>query len=162
MAQADFFLKLGDIEGESDDDTHSKEIQLTSFGFGVSNSGAGGYGGGSGASKANVQDIIFTKLVDQSSPNLFQACATGKHFDDATITIRKAGGDAPVEYLVYKLTEVFVSSHNVSGHDGGGIAQESGSLNCSKIEMTYNPQTAEGAGGGANVKGYDIKANKPF
>jgi type VI secretion system secreted protein Hcp len=162
MAQADFFLKLGDVEGESDDDTHGKEIQLSSFSFGVANSGAGGFGGGSGASKANVQDLHFTKLVDKSSPNLFQACATGKHFDDATVTIRKAGGDAPVEYLIYKLTEVFVSSHNVTGHDGGGIAQESGSINFSKVEMTYNPQTAEGGVDAANTKGYDIKANKPF
>jgi type VI secretion system secreted protein Hcp len=162
MAQADYFLKLGDVEGESDDDTHGKEIQLSSFSFGVANAGAGGWGGGSGASKANVQDIHFTKLVDKSSPNLFQACATGKHFDDATVTIRKAGGDAPVEYLIYKLTEVFVTSHNISGHDGGGIAQESGSINFSKVEMTYNPQTAEGGVDAANTKGYDIKANKPF
>ena len=162
MAQADFFLKIDGVEGESDDDTHAKEIQLSSFSFGVANSGSGGWGGGSGASKANVQDLHFTKLLDKSSPNLFQACCTGKHFDTATVTIRKAGGDSPVEYLIYNLSEVFVSSFTVSGHDGGGIAQESGSLNFSKVEMTYNPQTAEGGADAANTKGYDIKANKPF
>jgi type VI secretion system secreted protein Hcp len=162
MAQADFFLKLGDIEGESDDDTHGKEIQMSSYSFGVSNAGSGGFGGGSGASKANVQDLHFTKVADKSSPNLFQACCTGKHFDDATVTIRKAGGDSPVEYLIYKLSEVFVTSYSVTGHDGGGIAQESCSLNFSKVEMTYNPQTAEGAADAANTKGYDVKANKAF
>ena len=63
-------------------------------------------------------------MVDQSSPNLFIACATGKHFDTATVTVRRAG-ENPQEYLVYDLTEVFVSSISTSGHEGGGIAQES-------------------------------------
>jgi type VI secretion system secreted protein Hcp len=162
MAQADFFLKIDGVDGESDDDTHKGEIQISSFSFGVSNSGSGGWGAGSGSSKSNVQDMHFTKLVDKSSPNLFQACCTGKHFDSAKVTVRKAGGDAPLEYLVYDLTEVFISSHNITGHDGGGIAQESGSLNFSKINVTYNPQSDTGGGEGANTKGYDIQANKPF
>jgi type VI secretion system secreted protein Hcp len=162
MAQADFLLDIDGIEGESDDDAHKNKIQLSSFGMGVSNSGSGGWGSGSGASKSNVQDLHFTKLVDKSSPNLFQACCTGKHFDNATLWVRKAGGDKPVEYLVYKLDQVFVTSHNISGHDGGGIAQETGSLNFSKIEMTYSPQAESGGGEGDNTKGYDIASNKPF
>jgi hypothetical protein len=33
------------------------------------------------------------KKVDTASSNLMRAAATGKHFDTATITMRKAGGD---------------------------------------------------------------------
>ncbi len=161
MAQADFFLKIDGVDGKSDDSKHSGEIQISSFSFGVSNSGSGGWGSGSGASKSNVQDMHFTKLVDKASPNLFQACCIGTHFDSATVTVRKAGGDTPVEYLIYKLDQVFISSHTINGHDGGGIAQESGSLNFNKVEMTYSPQGAGGGGDGDNVKGYDIGANKP-
>ena len=36
--------------------------------------------------KVSVQEIHVTKIVDKSSPNLFGACATGKHFPTGTIT----------------------------------------------------------------------------
>ena len=74
-------------------------------------------------------------------------------------TIRRAG-EKPQEYLVYKLTEVFVSSFNESGHEGGSIAQESFSLNFSKIEYKYTPQKADGTAGAAITTKYDVKGNK--
>jgi type VI secretion system secreted protein Hcp len=159
MAQEDYFLKIDGIDGESQDDVHKNEIHVSSFSFGVTNSGTGGSNLGSGGGRSNVQDMHFTKVVDQSSPNLFYACATGKHFDNATLTVRRAG-ETPQEYLVYKLTEVYVSSISTSGHEGGGIAQESVSLNFSKIELNYTPQNADGTPGAVNTKSYDVKANK--
>jgi type VI secretion system secreted protein Hcp len=159
MAQEDYFLDIEGIKGESQDDKHKDEIHVSSFSFGVTNTGTGGSNLGSGGGRSNVQDMHFTKLVDASSPNLFQACATGKHFPSATVTVRRAG-ENPQEYLVYKLTEVFVSSFSTSGHDGGGIAQESVSLNFSKVELSYTPQNADGTPGAKNTKTYDVKANK--
>ena len=159
MAQSDYFLKIDGVDGESVDDKHKGEIHVSSFSFGVTNTGTGGSNLGSGGGKANVQDIHFTKQTDKSSPNLFLACCSGKHFPNATITIRKAG-EKPHEYLILKLTEVFVSSFNVSGHDSGGIAQESFSLNFSKIENTYAPQNADGSAGAKITKTYDVAKNK--
>jgi type VI secretion system secreted protein Hcp len=159
MAQEDYFLKIDGIDGESQDDVHKSEIHVSSFSFGVTNAGTGGSNLGSGGGRANVQDLHFTKTVDQSSPNLFLACATGKHFDTATLTVRRAG-ENPQEYLTYGLTEVFVSSISTSGHEGGGIAQESCSLNFSKVTLTYTPQNPDGSPGAANPKTYDVKANK--
>jgi type VI secretion system secreted protein Hcp len=159
MAQEDYFLKIDGIKGESQDDKHKDEIHVSSFSFGVTNTGTGGSNLGSGGSRSNVQDMHFTKVVDQASPNLFLACATGKHFDNATVTVRRAGED-PQEYLIYKITEVFVSSISTSAHEGGGIAQESVSLNFSKVELSYTPQNADGTPGAVNTKSYDLKANK--
>ena len=158
MAQEDFFLKIEGIEGESSDSKHKGEIQISSFSFGVTNSGTGGAGGGSGAGKVNVQDIHVTKVMDKSSPNLFIGCCTGKHYNKATLTIRKAG-EKPLDYLVYNLTEVMVSSHSVSGHEGGGIAQESVSLNFAKVEMVYTPQKADGSGEAKISKAWDLAKN---
>ena len=108
---------------------------------------------------ASLQDFHFTKSTDKASPNLFLACCTGQHIPKATITVRKAGAK-PMEYLVYNLTEVLVSSYNTSGHDGSGVAQESFSLNFSKIEMNYRPQNADGSAGAKITKTYDLKLNK--
>jgi type VI secretion system secreted protein Hcp len=159
MAQADFFLKIDGVDGESTDDKHKGEIQIGSFSIGVSNVGSGGSNTGSGSGKAAVQDMHFTKEVDKASPNLFIHCCSGKHFPNATVTVRKAG-EKPHEYLIYKLSEVFISSINTTGHDGGGIAQESLSLNFSKVEMVYTPQNADGSAGAKITKSYDVAKNK--
>jgi len=159
MAAVDYFVKLEGIDGESQDDKHPKEIHVESFSHGVTNAGTGGVNLGSGAGRSNVQDFQFTKFADSSSPNLFIACCTGKHIPTATITIRRAG-EKPQEYLVFKLTEVLVSSYQTGGHGGGEVAQESFSLNFSKIEYKYTPQKADGTAGAAITTKYDVKGNK--
>lgn len=161
MAQQDYFLKLDGINGELQDDKHPNEIQLLSFSLGVTNQGAGGYGKGSAASRSDVHDIQCTKRADLSSPQLFKACASGKSIGDAVVTARKAGGDTPVEYLVYKLTEVYVTSFNNSAMDGHDVAIELLSLNFAKIEFNYTPQNADGTAAGTITTGYDLKKNLP-
>src|ERR1700744_3275801 len=141
MAQEDYFLKIDGIEGESQDDKYKDQIHLSSFSFGVTNAGTGGSNLGSGGGRSNIQDLHFTKTIDKSSPNLFIACATGKHFPKAQLIARRAG-ENPQVYLTYDLEEVFVSSISTSGHEGGGLAQESASLNFSKVTLTYTPQNA--------------------
>jgi len=161
MAQVDMFLKLDGINGESQDNTHKNEIQLYSFTFGVNNQGAGGFGKGSGASKSDVHDVVVTKLTDLATTPLMKACATGKTIGDALITIRKAGGDTPVEYLKVDLKEVFVSQFHVGATDSGGIAQETVGLNFAQVEFHYTPQEADGTAGATVSGGYDIKQNQP-
>ena len=141
--------------------THANEIQLYSFTFGVNNQGAGGFGKGSSASKSDVHDVVVTKLTDMATTPLMKACATGKTIGDALITIRKAGGDKPVEYLKVDLKEVFVSQFHVGATDNGGIAQETVGLNFAKVEFHYTPQEADGTGGAVVSGGYDIKKNEP-
>jgi type VI secretion system secreted protein Hcp len=161
MAQADYFLDLDSVDGESqDDDSRMKnKIHVSSFSFGVTNTGTGGSNLGSGASKSNVQDLHVTKTMDKASPNLFIGCCNGKHFPKATFYVRRAG-ENPQVYLKYELTEVFISSYSTSGHEGGGIAQESVSLNFSKVKMSYFVQKADGTGTTEIPKTWDLKANK--
>src|SRR4051812_10190148 len=105
----DMFIKIKDVEGESKDSKHSKEIDVLSWSWGASQSGSMHGGGGGGAGKANVQDISITKYVDKASPNLFKYCSNGKHIGEALLTIRKAG-EKPLEYLKIKLTDLLISS----------------------------------------------------
>ncbi len=49
-----------------------------------------------------------------ASSRLMRACATGVHFKEAKITMRKAGGGQH-EYLVIKMSDVLVSSYQVNG-----------------------------------------------
>ena len=159
MAKGDMFLKLEGIEGESNDEIKKNHIEISSFSFGGSNSGSFNAATGGGTSKANLQDVHFTKQIDKSSPNLFGVLTNGKHIDKATITVRKAGGD-PKDYMTITLTPCFVSSYNLSGHDGGGMPQESFSLNYDKIEFEYKTQDDKGNLGASNKKSYETSKNK--
>src|SRR5262245_45657906 len=109
----DIFLKLGDVKGESKDAAHKEEIELHSWSFGVSNTGTMGEGGGGGTGKANLSEISVTHEMDKASPTLMLACSTGKHFDEAVLTSRKAGGTQQ-EYLTIKLGTVYITGVHVN------------------------------------------------
>src|SRR5688500_19195313 len=103
----DMFMKIGDLEGESADKVHGKEIDVLAWSWGMSNSGSAHTGGGAGAGKVNVQDLSITKYIDKSSTNLVMACCKGTHYDEAKLVVRKAG-DKPLEYLIITLKEVMI------------------------------------------------------
>ena len=65
-------------------------------------------GGGGGAGKATFQDLSFVHKIDKASPKLLQACATGAHLKEATITHRKAG-KGQQEYLIIKMNDVIIT-----------------------------------------------------
>jgi type VI secretion system secreted protein Hcp len=160
----DTFLEFqgqNSFKGESTDDKFKDTIEIMSFSLGVSNSGSGSVGAGSGVNKASFSDIGVTKYVDKSSPNFFICCANGSHIDKAVLHVRKAG-EKPQEYLTVTMEEVFISSFNHGGHDGGGLPIENATLNFSKIEFKYSPQKKDGSLDAANPKGWDVKSSKNY
>lgn len=154
----DMFLKIDDLVGESIDKTHKGEIQVLAFSFGATQSGTTHIGGGGGSGKVNFQDISFTKYIDKSTPLILQTVANGKHFKQATLTVRKAG-EHPLEYLKIKLNEILVSSYSSGGSGGEDRLTENVTLNFAKIDLTYTPQKSDGTGDVGVVMNYDIAAN---
>ena len=153
----DTFAKLGDIKGESLDDKHKDEIEVLSYSWGVANQGSMAFGSGGGEGKANFHDLSFTHKVDKASPVLMQACATGVHLKDGTITVRKAG-KGQQEFLVIKINDVIITSVTHGG--GGDGATENVSLAFAKVAVEYKPQKADGSlDAGIHFK-YDLKAQK--
>jgi type VI secretion system secreted protein Hcp len=155
----DMFLDINGVKGESRDKAHSKQIDVLSWSWGMSNSGSAHVGGGAGAGKVNVQDISVTKYVDSASPVLMKACAAGNHFDKATLTVRKAGGTSPVEYVTINMNEVFITSVSTGGSGGEDRLTENVSLNFAKVNLFYTPQTEKGAKGTDISFKWDIAAN---
>jgi type VI secretion system secreted protein Hcp len=154
---SDIFAKLGDIKGESLDDKHKDEIEVLSYSWGVANAGSMGYGSGGGEGKAQFHDLSFTHKIDKASPVLMQACATGVHLKEATITHRKAG-KGQHEYLVVKMNDVIVTGVT---HGGSGDGHsENVTLAFAKVNIEYKPQKPDGSlDAGIHFK-YDLKAQK--
>lgn len=160
MAQVDYFLKIDGIEGESEDSKHKKEVEVLSFSWGAVNSGSMGIGSGGGTGKVSIQDLHFTFRHCCASPKLADFCCSGKHIPKAILVCRKAGGDEPLEYLKLTLHDLMVSSYQLGGSQGDILPIDQVSLNFSKIEDEYKPQTATGTGSGQVKFGWDVKGHK--
>jgi len=156
----DAFLKLDGVQGESTDAKHRDEIEVLSFSFGVSQAGGAPTGGGGGAGKASFTDLHFVARTQKSSPRLFVACASGEHFKQAVLTLRKAGGKQQ-EYLTLTFSEVRVSSFQEAGSaDGDEGPLDQVTLGYGKIAIEYRPAGPKGALGSPVRGGWDLKANK--
>lgn len=157
----DLFLKIDGIKGESQKKGHKDEIEIISFSFGASQHGSfhtGGAGGGSG--KAEIRDISVMKQVDKSSPELFRACATGKHLKEVVIYSQKASGNDPLVYYKIRMEDVIVSSVDNQGASNGDAIMESIVFNTAKLTFDYQAQNAQGGKEGGVVSAfYDIRQN---
>jgi len=171
----DAFLKLDGIKGESVDHKRKDEIDLVSFSWGEANAGVRLGGGGGGAGRVAFQDFHFTHRVDKATPLLFFACASGQHIASATLTCRRlsaqGAGTAPEaaaavpapgpgEFLIYQMTNVFITSFadsGVSADDDRPI--ESISFNFQALQIEYTPQNADGASGSPITRGWDVRRN---
>ncbi|HVM99759.1 MAG TPA: type VI secretion system tube protein Hcp [Caulobacteraceae bacterium] len=155
----DMFLKLNGIKGEAQDDKHKDEIDVLSWSWGASQGGTMHAGTGGGAGKVHVQDLTVTKWVDVASSPIYNAIAGGKHIQDATLTVRKAG-EKPLEYLIIKMTDVIVTSWHTGGSGGEDRLTENVTLNFAKVNVKYVQQNKDGSAGASPEVNHDIAANK--
>ena len=109
VSASDMFLKITNIKGESTDEKHKDEINVLSWSWGTS-TGEGKVKRGSVPAQC-IQDLQLTKYVDRSTPDLITMAIAGDIAKEATLSLRKAGGKVPEDYLVIKMTDVMVTSY---------------------------------------------------
>ncbi|WP_295446371.1 type VI secretion system tube protein Hcp, partial [uncultured Thiodictyon sp.] len=152
--------KLDDVKGEAQDKSHKDEIDVLAWSWGMSQSGTMHTGGGGGGGKVSVHDLSITKYVDKSSPTLMTYCSQGNQFKEAKLTVRKAGGATPLEYLIITMKDVIVTSLSTGGSGGEDRLTENVSLNFASVKVDYQPQKQDGSKDGGPVKyGWDIAKN---
>ena len=154
----DMFLKIDGIEGESLDDSHGGEIDVLNWTWGMTQTGTAHKGGGAGNGSVSVQDVVVSKHVDRSSPTLMKLCCSGKHFDKAVLTCRKAGG-SPVEYVKLRLIKGIITEVSSGGTTGDDRLTETVRLNFEQFEYIYTPQDSKGAAGGEIPAQWNIAKN---
>lgn len=150
--RAEAFLKLNGVVGETADKLHKGEIDIKAFSFGVENEASVG-AGGLASGKARFSSFKLEKLYDSSSPKLFEAVATGKHFSSALITLRTTGNQ-PRDFLTYELTDVVVTGYTQGGRAEPALL-ENVELDTAKVRVTYTPTV-----GSPIVASWDIVADK--
>lgn len=170
-AASDIYLKIEGVPGESADAQHRGDIEVASWSFGATQSSGPRFGGSAAVGRsptgappaeppAGPGAISVSKTYDKSSPKLAEACAQGKHFPSAILSVRKTGGGQQ-EYMTYELENVMISSYSLSGSGGGassGRPMESLSINYTKI--TYKAADDKSGAGAAGKAGYDVAPAK--
>lgn len=156
----DMFLKLSNIKGESQDKKHKDEIEVLAWSWGMSQSGTMHIGTGGGGGKVAIQDLSLTKFIDRASTGLLTACSKGSQYPEAVLTVRKAGGDSPLEYVIITMQGVIITSVSTGGSGGEDRLTENVSLNFASVKLSYQQQDNAGSPqGGMLTYQWDIAAN---
>lgn len=140
-----YFLDIDGIQGESTDEDHGGEIDVSTWSWGVDRAGGPGPGG-AGSGRAQFDELQVSARISAASPRLAQSCVTGRHHRTAVLTgVQSAGDSEAVEFLRYSLADVSITS--VRHADADVTPIEEVSLSYQRIEIAYTPQSATGAPG---------------
>jgi type VI secretion system secreted protein Hcp len=134
-------------------------FEIQSFSFGVGNPTTIGSGtGGADSGKASFHDISITKRIDSVSPILFKNTATGEHYKQVIIHMRKAGGDQQSEFLTYTFGTVFTTKIDWSGPGDQG-PQEQITFVYGTLKIDFKPQKPDGTLGVPISSCFDVMRN---
>lgn len=159
----DYFLKIKDIEGESEKDKKEGEIDILSWSWGASHSGTYHLTGkGAASGKASMTDVTVTKFVDSATPYLLQSCCTGNEIDEAVLTARKAAGSGEdsIDFLVLTMKPVMITSVSTGGNDGDVIPVETITLNFKEVGVDYTGQEETGGAGKTGTFKFNMATGK--
>jgi len=151
------YLKVPDIPGESVRADHEDEIDVFGVSWSVVQQTSASAGKGRVQGRAHASAVTFEKFMDAASPYLTLACLQGKSFDEVVFSVRKDSGDAHLDYLVVTLTNVIVSSYEMSNGDDQQI-RESVSLMAEEIKILYTVQADDHSAGDEHEIEYDLVA----
>lgn len=157
----DVFIDIDGIPGESLDAKYKDKIAVRSFSFGVAQSGTFAHNSGGGAGKADFSALKFLKHTDSATHLLFLHCANGQHIKQATLIVRKAGGEQR-DFLKILLTDVLVQSFSSVGDPNGPEHQplEEVTLGFSAIKVSYAKQKQDGSMEAFKDAGWSVKENR--
>ena len=146
-ADADLFLKLADIEGESIDENHKGEIDVLAWSWGVSNTGFDGGFGGGGTGKSAFTPVKVIKSVDSATAALIAKAAMTDVIPEAILSITRNSGKGEEEYMKVTLTDVLVSKVAHGGQESEAGTAETVNLDWTKIKVEYRTQLKDGTFG---------------
>ena len=149
-AASDIFLhvqtkRAGKIKGESETEGHTDDIGVSGWGWGVDANTA--IGSTASTARRSYRHLVVTKGIDSASTALLSALVTNDEVREATLAMRKAGGEA-LDYFRMTLSGARIVAVDIDvGADGRPV--EKVSFAFTKIDIEYKRQQGSGLGTGA-------------
>ncbi len=155
------YLIIDGVDGPST--SKPKAIDILGFSFGasqVSTIGVGASGGETRSGRASIQDVSVSKVMDKTSPLLFDHCVTGNILKKVTIVYDKPLGDKQEEYYKVEMENALLTGISHSGSSENPM--ESLSFGFEKLKLYYNPEDGNGKLKGWVGKGFNLTTLKPY
>jgi type VI protein secretion system component Hcp len=141
---SDYYLLLTGVNGESQAQGMTNNIELDNWGFGASNAADIG-GKGLSAGKVSLSEFTCSFNLDAASPTILVDLYTGKPIATATFTGRKSGGGgSPYNYLVITLTNCYITNFSTGG---GATGVPSASISIAYEQIKYEYFTQDSSSG---------------
>ena len=166
----DIYIKFGNplngkkIKGESRDNEHKKpwfEVSSWEHLIRQPKSATASTAGGHTAERCEHGEMVFTKDLDLTSPQLWEACSAGTLYDDVEIEFMRANGtQGRVKYLTIKLKKAIVASVKPSVV-GEGLPTETFTLKYAAVQWEYTQQTMDGKTAKGSPAMWSLATNKP-
>ena len=157
MSIAAMTLKMTGVTGESLAQGHIGEIDVVSWGWGLQGSRSV-LSDGSPGSASSFNEVTLVKLVDRATPVLFGYCERHMLVSSATLTVEKASGGDPLQYLTLDMAQVRILDVQVSSEEAE--LREHVRLSCETLTLSYTPQASSGAASTAPISFTADHANK--
>jgi type VI secretion system secreted protein Hcp len=149
-AASDIFLhvqtkRAGKVKGESTTKGHADDIELRAWRWGAQAGSA--IGSTAATARRQYRPLVVTKGVDSASTGLLAALATNDEVREATLCMRKAGGEA-LDYYRMTLNNARVIDITLDV-DAQGRPFEVVTFSYTKIDIEYQRQQGTGQGSGS-------------
>jgi type VI secretion system secreted protein Hcp len=153
------YLQLEGIQGEEQNQRFPNSIRVLSYHYNATVPATGEDAGGAlAAGKPDISDLVITKYVDSTSPQLFKAVVTAQNFPTATMTV-EAAGTIPHPIMKFVLKNAMVSGFTVNP-SGDDNPSETVSFSFTAIEMHYVQMGPDGHPRGTVPASYDVQEMK--
>lgn len=157
------YMQLGNTPGTATDSVYQGWVVLQSIHWGLHvdvNTTVGQSGSRLSAGKITPSDVSIMKEFDLASVPLMKLAFAGVNSPVATIVITQQATDSGQAYLTYTLSQVIISSFQVSASESGK-PMDSISLNFSKVEVKASPTDDTGKQINS-IGGYDFSQALPI
>ena len=122
----------GDAKFAANNGLPADAIRVLSVANGVETTVCDIGGSGGCVSRATFSNISILKKFGESSPSLFLAVATGRHFQNATVSFYRMKGGTPIKYFTITLDDVIIASQKWVG-----AANSADSADSESVELSY-------------------------
>ncbi|HMW22518.1 MAG TPA: type VI secretion system tube protein Hcp [Burkholderiaceae bacterium] len=154
MSLLNTYLKIegsrqGPIKGDAVEAGHVGEIDLVGWNWGMDASSASF---SAGAVNTTLRQMVLRKRTDRASTALMAALRNNELLKKVTLTGRKVGGEAPLDFLKIVMEKARITSHRIgTPSDLAPEYIEEFTVSFLKVGVTYVPQSATGGSTGATT-----------
>lgn len=105
--------------------------------------------------------MSFSKVMDISTPLLYQACANNRILGTATISVTRVEGGEQMLTIKYVLGDAMIESISTSGAAGSDLPYDNFTINFSSITSEYTKQKVDSSKEGVAPFGWDLTLRQP-